>query len=255
MDNATPTAPADTEKAKRERTKIEFPYSDLESAVEMIRTLQSRAGTSCELTQLAGWMNQTATGGTFRSRLGAAKLFGLVETEQGRVSLTNLGRDAADDVKGQAAWASAFLNAPLFVAMYDQFQGYALPPAAAIERQMEQLGVPSKQKERARQIFVKSAQFAGYIADNGRIIKPVHAAPPLPADPQERKRNGGGGGDGISLDPLLMALLRMIPPTGQPWPKEQRLRWFRTFAMNVSQVYDTPESAVDLKIEEQKPAP
>ena len=46
-----------------------------------------------------------------------------------------------------------------------------------------------------------------------------------------------------------MALLKKIPPTGAGWPKEQRVRWFRTFAMNVSQIYDEAEGAVDLKID------
>jgi hypothetical protein len=53
----------------------------------------------------------------------------------------------------------------------------------------------------------------------------------------------------LSLDPLLMALLKKIPSSSDGWPKEQRVRWFRTFAMNVSQIYDTPEEAVDLKID------
>jgi len=35
--------------------------------------------------------------------------------------------------------------------------GNALPPPPAIERQMEQRGVSPKQKERARQTFMKSA--------------------------------------------------------------------------------------------------
>jgi hypothetical protein len=138
--------------------------------------------------------------------------------------------------------------------MYDQYQGYALPPASAIERQMEQLGVPPKQKERARQTFTKSAQYAAYIdQQTGRFIRPATAAPPPPAtdQPPQNRRNGSDGGDGsgLNLDQLLLALLRMIPPTEAGWPKEQRVRWFRTFAMNVSQVYDKPEEAVDLKIE------
>jgi hypothetical protein len=37
------------------------------------------------------------------------------------------------------------------------------PPPPAIERQVEQLGVSPKQKERARQSFMKSAQYAGFI--------------------------------------------------------------------------------------------
>jgi hypothetical protein len=59
---------------------------------------------------------------------------------------------------------------------------------------------------------------------------------------------GGGGGEGLGLDPLLMALLQKIPPAEDGWPKESRLRWFRTFAMNVSQIYDTGDDVVDLSI-------
>ena len=44
-----------------------------------------------------------------------------------------------------------------------------------------------------------------------------------------------------------MALLRKIPK--EDWPDEKRLRWFRTFAMNVSQVYDDDKRPVELKIE------
>jgi hypothetical protein len=44
-----------------------------------------------------------------------------------------------------------------------------------------------------------------------------------------------------------MESLRKIPAPDEGWPKEQRLRWFRTLAMNVSQIYDTDE-VVDLSI-------
>jgi hypothetical protein len=196
-------------------------------------------------------MNQSAEGGTFRSVLGAARSFGLVETQQGAVTLTMLGREALDDSRCQNALAESFLRVPLHTAMYEQYKGYALPPPAAIERQIENLGVPKKQKERARQTFTKSAQYAGYIdPQTGRFIKPAMAPPPPSSELLERnKSSGGGGGDGLSLDPLLMALLKKIPMSGDGWPKEQRVRWFRTFAMNVSQIYDTPEEAVDLKID------
>jgi hypothetical protein len=237
---------------KRARGAIEFPYSDLEAAVELARTIQDRAGTSCQVVQLASWMNQSASGGTFRTRLGAARMFGLTETHQGQTSLTPAGRAAVDNASGSAARADAFLSVQLFRAMYEQYQGFALPPPAAIERQMEQLGVPPKQKERARQTFMKSAIYAGYIdQQTGRFIRPANIAAPLPSadDGTKKRQNGGGDGSGLDLDPLLMALLRMIPTTEDGWPREQRVRWFRTFAMNVSQVYDKPEEAIDLKID------
>lgn len=59
--------------------------------------------------------------------------------------------------------------------------------------------------------------------------------------PAKNKNGGGGGGDDglteLGLDALLIALLKKIPTSGD-WPAQQRLRWFRTFAMNVSQIYD-----------------
>ena len=197
-------------------------------------------------------MNQTAAGGTFRSMLGAARSFGLVETQHGGfVSMTRLGRNVLDDAERSNALAEAFLNVPLHAKMYEQYQGNALPPPAAVERHMEGLGVPPKQKERARQTFTKSARFAGFIdSSTERFIRPA-TAPDLPAASASELPKGGGDGNGggLNLDPLLVALLEKIPSVGDEWPKGQRIRWFRTFAMNVSQIYDTGEDeVVDLVI-------
>ncbi|MDE5452249.1 hypothetical protein GWE18_05065 [Bradyrhizobium sp. CSA112] len=61
---------------------------------------------------------------------------------------------------------------------------------------------------------------------------------------------GDGGGDNLNLDPLLLALLKKIPPVDKGWPAPQRVRWFRTFAMNVSQIYDGEMmEPVELKID------
>jgi hypothetical protein len=44
-------------------------------------------------------------------------------------------------------------------------------PPPAIERQVVDLGVSPKQKERARQTFMKSTQYAGFIdASTGRFV-------------------------------------------------------------------------------------
>src|ERR1700674_1541432 len=103
------------EQAAAERTHfrsgIGFPYSDLESAVEIAQTIHSKAGSSCETDELAAWMGQSATGGTFRTRLGAARMFGLIETGGGRVTLTQAGRDVLDGSGSErAARVTAFLN-------------------------------------------------------------------------------------------------------------------------------------------------
>ncbi|CDX23598.1 hypothetical protein MPLB_300004 [Mesorhizobium sp. ORS 3324] len=185
---------------KRDRSQIEFPYSDLERSIEMAAVLLREGGQAkIDLTQLAVAMDQSATGGTFRGRLGAARMFGLLETDAGKVGLTQLGLQATDEHSAAAAKAEAFLKIPLYKAMFDRYQGYALPPAAAIERQMESLGVPPKQKERARQAFSASAQYAGYIAANGRFSKPTFAGVRAKEEsPAEHVDTGGGGGGGGS---------------------------------------------------------
>jgi hypothetical protein len=67
---------------------------------------------------------------------------------------------------------------------------------------------------------------------------------------------GGTGGDQsveLNLDPLLIALLKKIPDAEKGWPAPNRVRWFRTFAMNVSQIYDADEGEpVEMEIEIEK---
>jgi hypothetical protein len=120
---------------------------------------------------------------------------------------------------------------------------------------MEQLGVSPKQKERARQTFMKSAQYAGFIDPaTGRFVKPgIQQKDEVPPKPDKLGGGGDDGGNGseeLKLDPLLIALLKKIPPADKGWPAAQRIRWFRTFAMNVSQIYDEDDSPVEMEIKD-----
>ena len=126
------------------------------------------------------------------------------------------------------------------------------PPSAALEREIVALGVGEKQKSRARQVFESSATQTGFrAAAPNRLVMPATIVAPPPKDKNKNSREGGGGagGDDLDLDPLLMALLRKIPKSGSgEWPAENRLRWFRTFAMNVSQVYDDDSAPVEIEV-------
>jgi hypothetical protein len=242
-DNMASADSAPQDGRKRFRSEIEFPYADLESAEELARTINDKAGSSCELDELAAWMGQTATGGTFRTRVGAARMFGLIDTGQGRVSLTQLGREVLPSSgNDRAARVTAFLNVELFKAMYDQYKGNALPPQPAIERQVEQLGVSPKQKERARQTFMKSAQYAGFIdATTGRFVKPGVAArddtqQEKPAE-QRKRDNGDDGGDPPGLHPFVQGLLRELPAAGEVWPEAKRKLWLDTAASIFKMIY------------------
>lgn len=246
-DNAGSSAAEKAEEKKRFRSEIEFPYADLQSAVELAQTINDRAGSSADNEELAVWMGQTAAGGTFRTRLGAAKMFGLIDTGQGRATLTPLGRDVLENSgNAHAARITAFLNVELFKAMYDQFKGGALPPPPAIERQVAELGVSPKQKERARQTFMKSAQYAGFIdAASGRFVKPGIAVREEQhhEKPEEVKRrnNGSDGNEPPELHPFVQGLLKELPKAGAAWPEDQRKLWLDTAASIFKMIYkDAP---------------
>ncbi len=180
---------------KRERTLIEFPYADLARSIELARALHTVAGqATVEQTQLAVELDQSAIGGTFRGRLGAARMFGLVRTDGGSVQLTPLGLRIVDDATTKAAAAEAFIKVRLYSEMLSRYNGLHLPPAAAIEHEMQSLGVPTKQTERARQAFASSAATAGYIAANGRFSKPTFAAAPSPEEEAPLLQSDGNGG-------------------------------------------------------------
>jgi hypothetical protein len=125
--------------------------------------------------------------------------------------LTQSGRDSLDGSGNEgAARIAAFLNVELFRVMYDLYKGSALPPPPAIERQMEQLGVSPKQKVRARQTFMKSAQYAGFIDQTtGRFVKPGIARKDEESQARQESEGGGGGGSGNEppeIDPIIRGL-------------------------------------------------
>jgi hypothetical protein len=237
---------------KRQRSAIGFPYADYNSVAVIAAAIHQNCGHGhCSAAQLAAWTDQSPKSSGFRIQLAAARLFGVLESDNpDSMRLTELGRQIADPAKARAAKAQAFLRVPLFKALYEKYKDGVTPPSGALEREIVSLGVAEKQKARARQVFESSAQQTGFrdAAKDGLVPPAVLVKDVLPVD-EKPKGNGTGndGGDGLSLDPLLMALLRKIPANDAGWPPENRLRWFRTFAMNVSQVYDDSEP-VELEI-------
>ncbi|MDE2474848.1 MAG: hypothetical protein KGO48_07365 [Alphaproteobacteria bacterium] len=55
--------------------------------------------------------------------------------------------------------------------------------------------------------------------------------------------------EGIGPARYIVELLKKIPPTEKGWEPAKRVRWFKTFAMIVSQIYDGDGEPVELKIE------
>src|SRR5438045_9469748 len=74
--------------SKRERSTIGFAYGDLDDAVAVARAIHNNAGTtSCSLSQLAAFLTQPISSGTFRARVSNAAAFGVTENARREVSL------------------------------------------------------------------------------------------------------------------------------------------------------------------------
>jgi hypothetical protein len=250
-------APEPGEKQSRERSSIEFPYGDIEDATLVAMAIHENAGVSCSPDQLAAYMHHVATSGTFRLRVSTARVFGLIETERGAVSLTPLGRTIVDPSNERHARVDAFMSVPLYRAIFEKYKGHLLPPPAALEREMANLGVSSKQTDKARQAFERSAQKAGFFEHGSdRLVMPSSSsrgsdsqkseAPASVPEPLPTVRFYGGGGGGHS-DPLIQALIQKLPETG-PWPVDERVNWLKLLSMAFQMTYGQ-EQQIEIKKE------
>lgn len=199
---SNPTDTAEAQPATRDRSTIEFPYQSLDEAVLVAKAVHLIGGQSCQIDQLAAQLKQTATGGAFRMRVLTAKGFGLVSSERGTViiNLTPMGSRICDPKQEAMARAEAFLEVPLYKAIYDKFRGTTLPPPGGLETVMATLGVTQKQKGKARQIFQKSANEAGFFKHGiDRLVMPSGTGSDKLKDEDEKtiERRADTAGDQI----------------------------------------------------------
>jgi hypothetical protein len=264
---AAPPAAAAKADDPRGRSTIEFPYFDLGSAIEVAKAVKNVGGSGvADWTSVAVKLNMASDGGGFRQRVMTGKSFGMVDYSRGSIELTELGLRVVDPQYERAAKVEAFLKVPLYKTLFDKLNGQTLPPAAAIERMAEQAGVAPKQKDKARQVFMRSAKQAGFfeisserlatppgLNGGGRDQTGVDQGASQP-DSRARDQGGGGGagngGGGAGKHPFVLGLLQKLPEPETDWTVEARAKWL-TAATNIFDLmYTDPSSgAKSIKIE------
>jgi len=217
--------------------------------------LKPVGGTSCQRDQLAAQLGIAATGGSFNLRLITAKMFGLISYNKNGVSLTTLGQRIVDPQKEKQAKAEAFLLVPLYNAVYEQFKGMTLPGNPGLEGAMETLGVAPKQKDKARQVFQRSATQAGFFAfGNNRLVMPSIKASAA-ENPESKEKKDGKEDDSKDekkernekLKPFLW-LLDKLPEPETKWAIEGRKKWLQTAANIFDLMYESDGSSDELSI-------
>ncbi len=79
-DSVSREGSAKPKKWTRDQSTIQFPYMDLETAVEMVRTMRDRGGNSLfTKDQLAAVIGHAVTSGAFAAKIHAARMFGLID--------------------------------------------------------------------------------------------------------------------------------------------------------------------------------
>lgn len=250
--NKPQDTPPEAPDGERERSTISFPYNDLDDAVGVAKAVHAVGGTSCQWDQLAAKLGQSSTSGTFRLRMLAAKIFGVLTYDKGLVTLTPLGTRICDSQQEKAARAESFLTVPLYLKVYEQFKGASLPPVSGLEAAMVTLGVAQKQKDKARQVFQRSAKQAGFSEYGDRLVMPsikANAAPAIaqPETPEqpEKKKNKEAEDDEEELHPFIKGLLKKLPLPDSEWPNDKRAKWLQA-AVNIFDLMYT-ESEDDSK--------
>ena len=189
-------------KAGRIQSEIEFPYSDLETAVDLARALHTNAGSSCEDAELAAWLDQSVNGGTYRARRSGARMFGLIEIAQGRLSLTPLGHRVVELTEGRAARADAFLLSRALWAYVSAIWRAGVAP----RRQRSSATSNSSASHLSRKV-ARGRSFRNQRNMLATLIPAAGASSTEMNKSQEReRRSSGGGGDGggqADIDPTL----------------------------------------------------
>jgi hypothetical protein len=249
MQGQTKAEPKESgESINGERSTIEFPYTDLDNAVETVRGVHAVGGTACDYDQLAAQLNVEAKGGGFRLRVNGAKTYGLITYERGgRITLTELGRKIVDSEQERAARLDAFLAVPLFGKVYETYRGSQLPPQAGLERSLVGMGVGKKVADRARQVLLRSAKQAGFFElSQDRLTAPSvktasHQNEASKDHEKKHKPTGGGGPGDHGFHPFIEGLLKTLPTPETSWSIPGRVKWLQAASHVFDLIYTNDE--------------
>lgn len=225
-----------TEDAGRQRSSIGFPYADLDDGLSIANAIYNHVGGGdCTSDQLAPWVGMSPKSSGFRTRVYAAKMFGLVDGDgSGPFELTPLGKRSVDLRQKEQALVDAFFMVPLFSKVFEDHKGVTLPPTQGLESYIGDVGVAPKQVSRARQVLERSAETAGFFkSGRDRLVKPgvseVNTTSTLTNNSSEARSGGEYQREKLppleGYDPMVIGLFRKLPKSGK-WSSAERRVWF-----------------------------
>jgi hypothetical protein len=232
------------------RSGASFPIIQLKDVIEMVRLID-RHGGRMRYDEIAGAMEQRRDSGAFRGKTAAGHMFGATETVSREASLTDLGRRMAVPETEADALTEAFLNVPLYRALFDRYaaDGGKLPMTRDIDIDIERLGVSPNRAAKARQMFLRSAETAGYFrSGRDRLIRPSTGSARTAAgtitsmqahSPELREAEQVSHAEAAPVAEhwLVKALVAELPPRDKPPTAAQLRHFMQTMQMNLETIY------------------
>jgi hypothetical protein len=252
----------ETPKATREQSKIQFPYMDLDAAVEVARMMRDRGGsTAFTKDQVAAALGHAVTSGAFAAKMHAARMFGLVEVNAGRCKVTQLGFDSVDPdhTRVSSAKVEAFLRVPLYKRTYEEYRGKTLPSRPhGLERVFVEFGVAPKRGGNARLAFERSARQAGfYEHGDDRLVAPLMTGSPEQPEKFDRVERGPELESEMASaqvpaaarrHKLIEGLFQELPEPHAKWTVAEQARWLRLAASMFDVLYITDDKIVVIEV-------
>ena len=197
--------PAEEQVAEgRHFSGIAFPAYALADSIAVADAIHNKGGGYATREQTAAFLAYKSTSnGAYLSRVGAAKLFGLLTEENKTIRLKPLAvkilmPETAEE--RQAALIEAFFSVPLFKAVYEEYLGKDLPEGLGLKNALRnKFQVVPKRIDYAFRTLFDSADTAGFFKARGnrsQLILPVVRYGQKPEASRDSGSGGGGGGSG-----------------------------------------------------------
>ena len=232
---------------------LRFPVYDLDSSIEVAKTLHARGGTASthELASYLGY--KSADNGAFLNRVAAARLFDLIEGSGKAIGLTPRAYDILQPdypETADVARLNAFLGVPLFQSFLDKYEGRPLPPMSGIQNALTQFGVPAKNVKHVAGRLIDSAEQAGLFRasqDRSKMIRPSIAGPVQAVRQSSAVVDAGhlAIATAASVAPhypkLIEGALEQLPDSGT-WSESELQQWLKLMEISLRMVYRIPSN-------------
>lgn len=242
-----------------------YPTYDLNACIALAKKVKDEGGNDCTPEQLGALLGYKNTnGGGFATRVSNAKLFGLVETVQGRYRITQRAETIlypTSESERQKMQVDAFLSVPMYKRVYEMHKGQRLPEALGMQNLLHrQFGIPTGDRlVNALRVLMESADQAGFFrSTQGRrtnLVLPIitQPAPQTGEGTVAEQRDGGAGGAGGggaggtgnggglgTRGKLLDGMWEMLP-SGDMWSEAELQTWLKMLTMALRVRYRVPE--------------